>query len=59
MHKLRIVGGRLARRQEFPWMVLVGFQFYEDDPPRYLCGGSLIGDKWAITAAHCVTYKFE
>ncbi len=47
--ELTIVGGTPAEPGEFPWQVALldpeGYQF---------CGGSLIGDEWVLTAAHCV-----
>ena len=48
----RIVGGMDADIQQFPWLVMVG-----PLRPRgrlYECGGSLIADRWVLTAAHCV-----
>lgn len=44
---IQIVGGTPATPGEYPWMALVY-------PGGYLCGGSLIGDVWVLTAAHCV-----
>lgn len=44
---ITIVGGQPADPGEWPWQVMVL-------PRGYLCGGSLIGAEWVITAAHCV-----
>ena len=45
----RIVGGIQAQKGEWPWQALLaspgGAQF---------CGGSLIADKWVLTASHCL-----
>ena len=43
----RITGGSPAARGQFPWQVALiinGASF---------CGGSLIIDRWVLTAAHC------
>jgi len=39
----RIVNGEETEVNEYPWMVYVSG-----------CGGSLISDRWVVTAAHCV-----
>ena len=48
----RIVGGRVARKNEYPYQVALqygsGFTF---------CGGSIIDNNWVLTAAHCVRSK--
>ena len=43
----RIIGGQVARPHQFPWLVAVttGTGF---------CSGSLIGEEWVMTSAHCV-----
>nr|ADP06392.1 gluten hydrolyzing proteinase [Eurygaster integriceps] len=49
-NKGRIVGGSQALDNEYPWMVkLVNSYTLE-----HKCGASIINDKVAITAAHCV-----
>ncbi|CAG9855502.1 unnamed protein product [Phyllotreta striolata] len=45
-----IVGGLPADPGEFPFMALVGFNS-SDNPWR--CGGTLISDRFVLTAAHC------
>ncbi|CAB0001554.1 unnamed protein product [Nesidiocoris tenuis] len=45
-----IVGGELASAREFPHMALIG---YGDYPIKWRCAGSLISDRWVISAAHC------
>jgi hypothetical protein len=44
----RILGGRLARDGEFPWII----SLHKNE--RFSCGGSIIDTKTIVTAAHCV-----
>jgi secreted trypsin-like serine protease len=49
----RIVGGQNARPYEFPWQVSVR----KKATNGHFCGGSVINDRWILTAAHCIIGK--
>ncbi|XP_044765999.1 serine protease snake-like [Coccinella septempunctata] len=49
-----IVGGEPARPGEFPFMAALGF--YVDNAIDWRCGGTLISERFVVTAAHC-TYS--
>lgn len=48
-----ILGGEETDPDEYPWMAMLG---YEDGRGRksYGCGGTLINERYVVTAAHCV-----
>lgn len=51
----RIVGGKKARKGQFPWQVGIASSGSVDP----WCGGTLLSEDWVLTAAHCVENVFS
>jgi len=48
-----IVGGEPSKNKEFPHMALLGYE-RKDRTIAYSCGGSLISERYVLTAGHCL-----
>ncbi len=54
----RIVGGDDAVIDDYPWQVSLQLERSAGDTV-HVCGGSIINEKWVLTAAHCVDYMAQ
>lgn len=48
------MGGTNAKKFEFPWLVAL----VETDTRQPFCGGSIINDRFILTAGHCIKGKY-
>ncbi|XP_019553316.3 CLIP domain-containing serine protease B4 [Aedes albopictus] len=49
----RIRGGEKTALNAFPWAAVLGVK-YRNREPNFMCGGSLISDRFVLTAGHCM-----
>ena len=47
----RVVGGELTSLKRWPWQVAI--YHAANGSTMFECGGSLIADRWVLSAAHC------
>ncbi|XP_047994725.1 phenoloxidase-activating factor 3-like isoform X2 [Leguminivora glycinivorella] len=49
----KLLGGRAAHLYQYPWITLISYKTRLG--PQFECGGSLINERYVLTAAHCIT----
>jgi secreted trypsin-like serine protease len=52
---IRIINGVDAEPGAWPWQVALKKRSATDGKYNFICGGSIVGEHWALTAGHCVT----
>ncbi|GCB76962.1 hypothetical protein scyTo_0020530, partial [Scyliorhinus torazame] len=55
----RILGGAGTHITSHPWQAAIFLYHRRSKDYSFLCGGSLIGSCWVLTAAHCFPRRFK
>lgn len=52
----RIYGGKPVDIEETPYQVFIKFVNRQKQSDQFMCGGAIIGERWVLTAHHCLRY---
>jgi len=55
----KVIGGEVAAPGSWPWQVALMIDGAPQTPQGQFCGGSMLLDRWILTAAHCVHMSDE
>ncbi|XP_010783843.1 LOW QUALITY PROTEIN: chymotrypsin-like elastase family member 2B, partial [Notothenia coriiceps] len=54
VHNERVIGGNDAKPNTWRWQASLQYDSYNDGSYYHICGGTIIGSFYIMTAAHCI-----